>query len=461
VPRFLLFLLAALTASAQSHPGWWTFISPDSKSLIGIEWSKLTGSPFADPLRAELFELPSLAESPAESPAPATESSLGFPRLPCLMASRDFLISSPPLLAGANGGCTAATLREQAVAGGMKALLYKGFTIWIASGPNALSAAQFGDQLALIGSPKAIEAAIDRSLDPARRYSPLLISGARLAHARDLWVVAAELPDPLAGRFVPLDVTARNFEGGITARDGLEVGAILDTPSDTAAALVAASILNSIPGFPAVAKGLQVASNGNSVVLALQVPRAQLLASLRQTAQDSAKASVEPAPPGPSSEPGPARVSARQDSIQPVLQPAHVQAAVQRDAVQPPPTRDGITQLDHVQATARHDSIEPVAQPDYVQASAHHDSIQPAAHPDRVQPSAQRDPSQLKFAERIPPAPQPAAVPVPTPAVVATVPAATPGPTPSPIPEKQGPQVIRIYGLDEGVREIPFPPKQP
>ncbi len=327
------------------------------------------------------------------------------------MESRDFLISSPPLLAGANGSCTAATLREQAVAGGMKPLLYKSFTIWVGSRPNALSASQFSDQLALIGSPKAIEAAIDRSLDPARRYSPLLISGARLAHARDLWVVAAELPDPLAGRFVPLDVTARNFEGGITARDGLEVGAILDTPSDTAAALVAASILNSIPGFPAVAKGLQVASNGNTVVLALQVPRAQLLASLRQTdAQDSAKASVEP---------------------------------------------------DHVQAPPRRDSVQPTARPDHVQASASHDAIQPASQPDHAEPTAQHDAPQLKFAERPPPAPKPAAAPFPAPTAVATLPVATPAPTPPPVPEKPGPQVIRIYGLDEGVREIPLPPKQP
>jgi hypothetical protein len=421
VPRLFLFLLAALTATAQSHPGWWTFVSPDSKSLIGIEWSKLAGSPFADPLRAELFEAPALVESPApESPSPAPDGSLGFPGLPCLMESRDFLISSPPLLAGANGGCTGATLREQAVAGRMKPLPYKGFTIWIASRPNALGAAQFGDQLALIGSSKAIEAAIDRSLDPARRYSPLLISGARLAHARDLWVVAAELPDPLAGRFVPLDVTARNFEGGISVRDGLEVGAILDTPSDTAAELVAATILNSVPGLPAVAKGLQVASNGNSVVLALQVPRAQLLASLRQAdAPDSAKASAEPAPPARSSERGSVQVSTPDDSIQ------------------------------------------PASQPDRVQASAQHDVVQPAAQPDRVQPTAQHDPPQLKFAERAQPAPKPAAAPLPAPTVVATLPIATPTPTPLPVPEKPAPQVIRIYGLDEGVREIPFPPKQP
>ncbi len=412
MPRLLLFLIAALTAAAQSHPGWWTFISPDSKSLIGIEWSKLAGSPFADPLRAELFESPSLVESPAsvEASAPATESSLGFPGLPCLFASRDFLISSPPLLAGANGGCTAAVLREQATARGMKPVLYHGFTIWIAAGHSALSAAQFGDQLALIGSPNAIEAAIDRSLDPARRYSPLLISGARLARTRDLWVVAAELPDPLASRFVPLDVTARNFEGGITARDGLEIGAILDTPSDTAATLVAASILNSIPGFPGVAKGLQVATNGSSIVLALQVPRAELLASLRRTdAQDS------------------------------------VHASVRATVEQVPPARSA--EADLVQGSAQHDPIRP---------------IKPTVQPDRVQGSAEHDPTQRSFAERVPPAPRPTAVPLPTSAaIVAPVPVSAPAPTLQPVPEKPAPQVIRIYGLDEGVREIPFPPKQP
>ena len=284
VSRLFLFLITALLAAAQSHPGWWTFVAPDAKSLVGIEWAKLAGSPFEDALRGEL----------------SSGGSLGFPDLPCLAASRDFLISSPPLLAAASGGCTAALLRDQATSTAMKSIVYRGFTIWLPAA-NGLGAAQFGDQVALIGSRKSIEAAIDRSIrssDPAdRRYSPLLIAGARLARTRDLWVVAAELPDPLASLFVPLSITARNFEGGITAHDsldqGLQMGAIHEAASDKGAAEAAASIRNSIPTLPAVAKGLEVAANGSSVVLSLSVARAELLASLRQP---EAPEPVEPVP---------------------------------------------------------------------------------------------------------------------------------------------------------------------
>jgi hypothetical protein len=373
VTRFFLLLITALLADGQSHPGWWTFVAPDSKSLVGIEWSKLAGSPFSSVLRAEL----------------SSDGSLGFPDLPCLLASRDFLISSPPFLAAANGGCTAALLREQATAKAMKPTLYHGFTIWVPAANSGLGAAQFGDQVALIGSRKSIEAAIDRSPDknldknldrspdPAvRRYSPLLIAGARLARTRDLWVVSTELPDPLASLFVPLGITARNFEGGMTARDGtdrdpdhgLEISAILDAASEKAAGEVAASIRSSIPTLPAVAKGLEVASNGSSVTLALKVSRAELLASLRQ-----------------------------------------------------PETKDAFQALESA-APAANPTLAPIPMP--------------APNPARA----------------IAVWSSPGAAPAPQP---------TSQPTPPPAPGPEKPYIIRIYGLDDGVREIVVPPKQP
>jgi hypothetical protein len=293
--RKLFLFIASLIAGAglsvaQSHPGWWTFAAPESNSLIGIGWSNLRESPFGDVVRGEL----------------STTGSLGFPDLPCLMNARDFLISSPPLLAGANGGCTPAALKADAVAQGMKPAMYRGIAMWIAPG-KTLSVAQISDRVVLIGLRKSLEGAIDRSLAETHLYSPLLMTGARLAHANapyvsDLWVAATELPDPIAGIFVPLDVpdggSLHNFEGGLSIHDGLNLDAVVNAGSDKAALEFAGSLRKSIPQLPVVAKGLQVVTNGSSVTLALRVAKAELEAGLRQTtdAQPTPPTSTTPVP---------------------------------------------------------------------------------------------------------------------------------------------------------------------
>ncbi len=377
---FVCFWIAP--ASAQSHPGWWTVVPPDSRSLVGIQWETLRNSPFGDALRGEL----------------STGGSLAFPDIPCLMNAHDFLIGSPPLLAAANGGCAPATLRTEAPAHGLKLSSYRGFELWVAlmsstgltsnAAPSALSLCQFNERVVLIGSVKTLRAAIDRSLAETRTYSPLLIQGARLARTRDLWAVATELPDPLASIFIPLDVASgniRNFEGGITLREGLELGAILDGGSEAGAAEVAASVRKSIPQFPAVAKGLQVATNGSSVTLALQVPKDILQASVREPDAD-APLQTEP----------------------------------------------------HVTFTGSKVSAA---------ATAPKASPAPAAlKSSEVRPALAASPA--------PPASKPLAAPVATSA--ATGPAVT-----AVEPAKPEPQIIRIYGLDGGPREIRLPPKEP
>ena len=91
-------------AAAQSHPGWWTFADPESKSLIGVKWSALRDSPSGETLRAVFA---------ADGPVP-------LPGLACLLNSRDFLIASPPVVIGASAGCSVAEVRAQAGALGMK-----------------------------------------------------------------------------------------------------------------------------------------------------------------------------------------------------------------------------------------------------------------------------------------------------------------------------------------------------
>jgi hypothetical protein len=286
--RVICGLLTAGVASAQSHPGWWTFAPPDSRSLVGIQWQKLRDSPFGDALRAELW----------------STGSVGFPDLPCLLNTKDFLIASPPLLAAASGGCAPVELRAEALGKGLRSVRYRGFDLWIGS---ALNVAQFNDRVVLVGARKSLEAAIDRSLADTHTYSPLLMAGARLARTRDLWVVATELPDPLASIFVPLDFRngkpVGNFEGGVSFHEGLDAGAIFDAGSESGAAEVAATIRKSIPQFAAVAKGLQIAASGRSVTLALQVAGGDLRASLRQADAGAAQAQAVPSQPTPAPPP--------------------------------------------------------------------------------------------------------------------------------------------------------------
>ena len=190
----LAFLACAALATAQSHPSWWTYASPDATALVGIEWQSVRTSPFAEPIEAELW------------------GDLGFPELPCLHNARQILISSPEFLAFASGNFSGTALRDQAAQKRMKAMTYRDVDMWFSTEKGVLSIARFSDQLVMIGDPKTLQAAVDRSMTDSRNHSPLLARAAQFAQ-KDLWVVASQLPDDLAGRFVPLDTEARGFEG--------------------------------------------------------------------------------------------------------------------------------------------------------------------------------------------------------------------------------------------------------
>ena len=256
----LTFLALAAFAAAQSHPSWWTYASPDSTALVGIDWQTVRASPFADPIEAELF------------------SDLGFPNLACLHNARQILISSPDLLALASGNFS--SLRDQAAKKGLKAMTYRGIDMWFATEKGSLSIARISDQLAMIGDPKTLEAAVDRSLGDSKNYSPLLARAAQFAQ-KDMWVVASQLPDDLANRFVPLDTVAKSFAGSVTLRNGLEVEAVLSASSEQQATASAEKLRQSIPTLPAIARGLLVTTEDDAIYLNLSASRDQVVASLR------------------------------------------------------------------------------------------------------------------------------------------------------------------------------------
>jgi hypothetical protein len=258
----LAFLLVAAYVSAQSHPSWWTYASPEATALVGIDWQTVRASPFADPIEAELW------------------GDLGFPDLPCLHNARQFLISSPELLALVNGNFPIAAMRDQAAKKGLKAMAYRNIDMWFATEKGALSMARFSDQLVMIGDPKVLQAAVDRSMGDSRDYSPLLARAAKFAQ-RDLWVVASQLPDDLANRFVPLDTEARSFEGSVSVRNGLEMEAVLSAGSPQQATASAAKLRQTVPAFPAIARGLQVTAEDDAIFLSLAASREQIIAALR------------------------------------------------------------------------------------------------------------------------------------------------------------------------------------
>src|SRR5436190_1775756 len=61
-------LIGIGAASAESHPAWWRYASPEATALVGIHWENLRSSPFAEAIADEL----------------TGEGGLGFPQLECL-----------------------------------------------------------------------------------------------------------------------------------------------------------------------------------------------------------------------------------------------------------------------------------------------------------------------------------------------------------------------------------------
>jgi hypothetical protein len=258
----LAFLTCSVVAAAQSHPSWWTYASPNATALVGIDWQTVRASPFAEPIEAELW------------------GDLGFPDLPCLHNTRQFVVSSPDFLALASGNFAGTALRDQAAKKGFKAMTYRGVDMWFASEKDGLGIARVNDQLVMMGDPKILEMAVDRSMGNSKDYSPLLARAAKLAQ-KNLWVVASQLPDDLANRFVPLDTEAQSFEGSLSVRNGLELEAVLTARSEQEANASAEKLRKSLPGWPAIVRGLEVTVENESIQLALSATREQVVAALR------------------------------------------------------------------------------------------------------------------------------------------------------------------------------------
>jgi len=279
---FLLLLMAASLAMGQSFPRSWNYVAPDATALVGIEWQHLRDSFLADAVTSEL----------------SSSGRLGFPDLPCLWNSREILLAGPDLLGVATGSFPAATVAAQAASLGMQPMDYDGVRLWIARGKDRRSLAQINDNLLLIGWKETLEAAIDRSLlTTGRQMSPLLARGARLASNFDMWISATALPDPLVSVFVPVEFETADFDGGLSALNGLVLDAHYSMGTPQNAAESADYFRQAVPDFHPLLRGMNVIEDGELVRLKLQVSSQELADQLRPPAPPKTEPVEAPPPP--------------------------------------------------------------------------------------------------------------------------------------------------------------------
>jgi hypothetical protein len=274
-------LLSVGGASAESHPAWWRYASPEATALVGMRWEHLRSSPFADAISGELHG----------------DDGLGFPDLDCLKEARQILVSSPVLLAMATGDFPTAAFQNQAAAKGLKRAIHHEVEIWVTPGKETLSVARMSDHLVLLGHFKDLQNAIDRSLvdEADRSYSPLLARAARYAQD-DLWVVSASLPDELADRFIPIDTEAEGFEGGVSLDAGLTLKATFLSSSDEGANQLVETLKQTLMSMPLGTRGIEIRIDQNDVILSMALTGQQLVAGLKPAAAVVTKAEPQPEP---------------------------------------------------------------------------------------------------------------------------------------------------------------------
>jgi hypothetical protein len=191
---WLLLGTTCALVQAQSHPSWWTWVSPEATALVGIRWEILRTSSLGTAIESKLF------------------GKNGFTTLDleCLKQTRQILLSDPPFLAVASGQFPAATVASQAAKRGLRRSVFKNVELWISPGKDVMSLARLSGQLVLIGDKEVLQAAIERSqADGPREYSHLLPRAAIMGQ-QNLWLVQTGAPIPLTEEFAAFEQDAND-----------------------------------------------------------------------------------------------------------------------------------------------------------------------------------------------------------------------------------------------------------
>ncbi len=263
--RFLFLFAAVGVLSAQSNPSWWKYLPPESASIVGIQWKQVQATVFAPAIAADL----------------APGGTLGFPDVELLRNAEQILIGSPTILAVEYGTFPIEKLRAQAESKGLKKVAFRPAELYVSTDPAVLSIAYVSEKLVLVGSRRTLEDTINRIANPKdRAFSPLLARAARYSK-EDLWVVASRLPDPLASRYLPVEIDATAFEGSVSAWDGLHMVASVERPTPNKALDFADSLAEVLAARPAMAVGTEITTRDRSVLIRMDLDEEQLASSLK------------------------------------------------------------------------------------------------------------------------------------------------------------------------------------
>src|SRR6266545_3727237 len=162
----LLWIAGAAAVMGQSYPAAWKYVPPGVTTIIGVDWTKVQQSDFAEAVAAEF----------------KADGSFALPDPALLDEAHQVLVASPGPVVVLTGVFNIPALRQRALAKHMKADRYHGVDLLILRKGDAPTIAIINDLIVLAGPRDSMIEAIDRvDSDQPRTLHPLLSRGSRLA----------------------------------------------------------------------------------------------------------------------------------------------------------------------------------------------------------------------------------------------------------------------------------------
>jgi hypothetical protein len=291
VSLFVL-LLAPGVLSAQTDPALLRFIPSNPKALISIDWKTLKGSHIGALLREKFVDT-----NPG-SAMPGVEFLDDVDR--CVITSQGRPpgddTSEPPLLVVVRGHFDLGKVRQTLAAHGAKPQQFNSVQVYRPQGKSARDMAfvLIDTQTILIGDAGSIFASLERSANPPSTpdTSSLLTRVAEMDAHYDVWALMSGLQGMGSDRLLGLIAggggagESRNFEAGVSLRNGLAADISLFFPTELEARSMAsefskmmkAAIKEKIggPAMLDLEKKLKVAADGATARISLRLTPQEL-----------------------------------------------------------------------------------------------------------------------------------------------------------------------------------------
>ena len=243
VSAFVLILLPSLALAAPQaqppvDPGLWRYVHPEAKVLAGLEWSKFARSEFGR-----------LTQQPLESALRSDFGGLDFaePVERIRVSSPGGGTGEPRFLVAMRGKFPLAKVREFVLKQGGLSRRHAGVEL-LEPPPGAkeeVSLALIDAQTILAGDWESLLDAVEGRREP-QDERPWLARARELSREHDLWVLVESLDafPRQAGAQPPFLADVRALEGGLSARNGLQVLLRLSMASPESAASLAGAVMS-------------------------------------------------------------------------------------------------------------------------------------------------------------------------------------------------------------------------